>query len=62
LDIDYAGVDIIRDAQGQAFVVEVNSMPAWAGLQEVTEIDIAQTLVDDLLARRLPRLLDSVAL
>jgi tetrahydromethanopterin:alpha-L-glutamate ligase len=56
-------VDIIRDVQGQAFVVEVNSMPAWAGLQEVSEIDIAQTLVDDLLARRLPRLtLDSVSL
>jgi len=63
LDLDYAGVDIIRDAQGQAFVVEVNSMPAWAGLQEVSAIDIAQTLVDDLLARRLRRpSLDSVSL
>jgi tetrahydromethanopterin:alpha-L-glutamate ligase len=63
LNMDYAGVDIIRDCHGQSFVVEVNSMPAWAGLQEVSEFDIAQVLVDDFLARRLPlHALDSVSL
>lgn len=55
LDIDYAGVDLIRDSDGQMLVVEVNGIPAWKGLQSVSRIDIAQHLVDDFLERRLPR-------
>lgn len=54
LAMDYAGVDIIRDREGRIFVVEVNSCPAWKGLQEVCDVDIAQALVDDLLARHFP--------
>ncbi len=49
VDINYCGVDIIRDAQGKLYVLEVNSIPAWKGLQAVTELDIAQALVDDCL-------------
>lgn len=49
LDIAYCGVDVIRDAHGQLFVLEVNSIPAWRGLQSVSSINIAQTLVDDAL-------------
>ncbi|PWC35376.1 RimK family alpha-L-glutamate ligase [Azospirillum sp. TSO22-1] len=48
---EYAGVDVIRDADGRAFVLEVNSMPAWRGLQAVTEIDIAAALVEHVLGR-----------
>jgi RimK family alpha-L-glutamate ligase len=33
---DYAGVDLIRSAEGVLQVLEVNSMPAWSGLQSVT--------------------------
>lgn len=51
VDIDYCGVDIIRDRKGRLYVLEVNSIPAWKGLQAVSEPDIAQTLVDDFLAR-----------
>ncbi|HEY0563778.1 MAG TPA: alpha-L-glutamate ligase, partial [Methylophilus sp.] len=51
LKIDYCGVDIIRDGQGKLWVLEVNSIPAWQGLQSVCEIDIAQTLVDDLISK-----------
>jgi tetrahydromethanopterin:alpha-L-glutamate ligase len=51
VDIDYCGVDIMRDKNGQLWVLEVNSMPAWRGLQSVTDVNIAQTLVDDLLAK-----------
>jgi len=37
----YCGVDLIED-EAQGFVVlEVNSMPAWQGLQGVAELDIA---------------------
>ena len=34
-------------------MIEVNGVAAWRGLQRVTGFDIAQALVDDLLARRL---------
>lgn len=49
LDIAYCGVDIIRNAEGVLYVLEVNSIPAWRGLQGVTQINIAQALVDDCL-------------
>lgn len=53
VDIDYCGVDVIRDQDGKLYVLEVNSIPAWRGLQTVTSLDIAQLLVDDFI-RKLP--------
>lgn len=49
VDIDYCGVDIIRNRHGELYVLEVNSIPAWKGLQGVVALDIAQALVDDCL-------------
>jgi len=37
----YCGVDLIEDDSRGLVVLEVNSMPAWKGLQSVTEVDIA---------------------
>ena len=55
LNMDYAGVDIIRDpASGTLSVVEVNSIPAWKGLQNVCGFSVAQALIDDFLARHFP--------
>ena len=51
LDIAYCGVDVIRDENGKLLVLEVNSIPAWRGLQSVADINIAQLLVDDLLSK-----------
>ncbi|MGE0383579.1 MAG: RimK family alpha-L-glutamate ligase [Gammaproteobacteria bacterium] len=51
IDIDYAGVDLIRGTDGNATVIEVNGVPAWYGLQRVTELDIAGALVDHFVAR-----------
>lgn len=51
VDIDYCGVDIIRDRDGKLYVLEVNSIPAWKGLQGVVEADIAQALVGDFIAK-----------
>lgn len=51
VEIDYCGVDIIRDRAGRLYVLEVNSIPAWRGLQKVTDLNIAQTLVDDFLGK-----------
>jgi tetrahydromethanopterin:alpha-L-glutamate ligase len=50
---DYAGVDLMRDAGGSWYVIEVNSIPAWQGLQRVVRIDIAAALVEDLARRHL---------
>lgn len=41
---DYAGVDIIRTVDGSYTVLEVNSVPAWKGLYQATQIDIAGNL------------------
>ena len=49
LGMHYAGVDVIRDLHGKALVLEVNSIPAWKGLQGVTEVPIADRLADDFL-------------
>ncbi len=51
LEMAYAGVDIIRDRHGRYFILEVNSIPAWKGLQTVTPIAVAERLVDDFLLR-----------
>ncbi|MCX8003599.1 MAG: RimK family alpha-L-glutamate ligase [Burkholderiaceae bacterium] len=53
LGLDYAGVDLLPDADGRPWVIEVNGVPAWRGLQSVCAFDIAARLVDDLLDRRL---------
>jgi tetrahydromethanopterin:alpha-L-glutamate ligase len=47
LDMDYAGVDLMRDAGGDLQVIEINSIPAWKGLQAACDVDIATCLVDD---------------
>ena len=47
---NFAGVDIVYDSDGRPIVLEVNSMPAWSGLQRTTHIDIAETLASDLIA------------
>ncbi len=46
---DYAGVDLIRAADGRLLVLEVNSNPAWKGLQSVTSLDIGEELAADFL-------------
>lgn len=46
----FAGVDVLYDVDGRLTVLEVNSMPAWSGLQRVTPFDIAGALAGDLIA------------
>ena len=55
LAMDYAGVDLMRDASDVLQVIEVNGIPAWKGVQAACRVDIAQCLVDDFCERYLLR-------
>ncbi|MCX8101708.1 MAG: RimK family alpha-L-glutamate ligase [Geminicoccaceae bacterium] len=51
----YAGVDLVEErGTGRLLLLEVNSQPAWQGLQAVASVDIAEALVAAI-ARRLGR-------
>ena len=45
---DYAGVDLLPAADGAVFVLEVNAIPGWQGLQRATGIDVAGAIVEHL--------------
>lgn len=49
VEADFAGVDLLRGADGNLTVIEVNSMPGWQGLQTVTDFSIADELVSGLM-------------
>jgi len=48
---DYAGVDLLPSRDGQVFVLEVNGIPGWQGLQQATGLDVAGAIVDHLETR-----------
>jgi RimK family alpha-L-glutamate ligase len=50
-NLDYAGVDLMRAEDGRVYVVEINSIPGWRGLQKTTARNIAEEIIDDLLHR-----------
>jgi RimK family alpha-L-glutamate ligase len=43
---EYAGVDLITAQDGTTYVLEVNGIPGWRGLQEATGLDVAGRLID----------------
>jgi RimK family alpha-L-glutamate ligase len=45
LGADYAGVDLLRAADGREYVIEVNGIPGWHGVEETTGVDVAAALV-----------------
>jgi RimK family alpha-L-glutamate ligase len=47
---EYAGVDLLPARDGTVYVLEVNGVPGWEGLQQATGIDVAGALVDHLAA------------
>ena len=49
VDADYAGIDLIRTPDGELQVLEVNSNPAWRGLQAVSDVNIAWAIAEDFL-------------
>ena len=47
---NFVGVDIVYGTDDRPAVLEVNSMPAWSGLQKVTAVNIASVLAEALVA------------
>lgn len=47
LKMSYAGVDILEDCDGKLHVIEINSVPAWKGLESVCDVSIANLLAQD---------------
>jgi RimK family alpha-L-glutamate ligase len=45
LGCDYAGVDLLRGADGRDQVLEVNGIPGWRGVEDATGVDVAGALV-----------------
>jgi RimK family alpha-L-glutamate ligase len=45
LGVDYAGVDLLRAADGRDYVLELNGIPGWSGLEGATGADVAAALV-----------------
>ena len=43
---DYAGVDVLPARDGSVFVLEVNGIPGWQGLQQATGVDVAASIVE----------------
>lgn len=48
---EYAGVDLLPAEDGTVYVLEVNGIPGWEGLQRATGLDVAGAVVDQLLSR-----------
>ncbi len=50
LEADYAGVDLLPSDDGRLWVLEVNGIPGWQGLQQTTDVDIAGAIADHVTA------------
>ncbi len=48
--LDYAGVDLMRAEDGRIYVIEINSIPGWRGIQKTTDRNIAAQIVDHVLS------------
>ena len=48
---DYAGVDLLVSRTGDVYVLEVNGIPGWKGLQGATGLDVAAAIVEQVETR-----------
>ena len=48
---DYAGVDLLPARDGTTYVLEVNGIPGWSGVQATTSADVAGMIVEHLVSK-----------
>ena len=46
VEADYGGVDVIYTKSSGWQVLEINGVPAWRGLQDVSDLNVAQALAE----------------
>ena len=46
IEAEYAGVDLLTGHDGTTYVLEVNGIPGWEGLQRATGLDVAGAIVE----------------
>jgi RimK family alpha-L-glutamate ligase len=51
LGLDYTGVDLLSSVDGDLYLIEVNSTPGWKGLQNVTDKNISEEIVDCIISK-----------
>jgi RimK family alpha-L-glutamate ligase len=51
IEADYAGVDLLQARDGRVYVLEVNGIPGWEGLQSATGVDVAGAIVEHVTTR-----------
>jgi RimK family alpha-L-glutamate ligase len=51
----FAGVDLLYDRAGTAYVIEVNGVPGWKAFARVNQMDVAATFIEWLTRRRSSR-------
>jgi len=51
IEAEYAGVDLLQGQDGRVYVLEVNGIPGWEGLQSATGVDVAGAIVEHVTAR-----------
>jgi RimK family alpha-L-glutamate ligase len=49
---EYSGVDLLPGPGGAVYVLEVNGIPGWRGLQEATGVDVADAIIGRLTGDR----------
>lgn len=54
IEADYAGVDLLQGQDGRVYVLEVNGIPGWEGLQSATGVDVAGAIVEHVTTRVRP--------
>ena len=50
IDIPFCGVDIIKH-NNKNYVIELNSIPAWKGMQSITDASISDQITEIFLSR-----------
>ena len=51
----FSGVDLLKGANGENYVIEINAIPGWKAFQKATGIDVAAILLEWLATKTLQR-------